>query len=114
MPPLPENLERLRAECEVEFTRGSGPGGQHRNVTESAVRLRHLPTGLVAQASERRSQRRNLTLALERLAEKLAARARRRKPRVPTRATRASKEERIQAKKVRAEKKKMRTKIERD
>ncbi len=78
-------LERLAAECLFDFFRGSGPGGQHRNTTESGVRVIHVPTGLRAQASERRSQARNREEALRRLAEKLAARARRRAPRIPTR-----------------------------
>ena len=38
----------LQVQCRVETLRSSGPGGQHRNKTESAVRLLHLPTGLVA------------------------------------------------------------------
>lgn len=38
----------LQMQCRVETLRSSGPGGQHRNKTESAVRLLHLPTGLVA------------------------------------------------------------------
>ncbi len=62
----------LLAECEVDTIRASGPGGQHRNKTESAVRLRHRPTGLVAQAYERRSQHENKAKALERLRQTIA------------------------------------------
>jgi peptide chain release factor len=51
--------------------RASGPGGQHVNRTESAVRVTHLPTGLQASASEERSQHRNRKLALARLGAKL-------------------------------------------
>ena len=64
--------EQLLAECEVDTIRASGPGGQHRNKTESAVRLRHRPTGLVAQAYERRSQHENREKALERLRQTIA------------------------------------------
>ncbi|HRC56200.1 MAG TPA: peptide chain release factor-like protein, partial [Kofleriaceae bacterium] len=46
----------LLAQCEVDRYRASGPGGQHRNKTESAVRIRHLPTGVSAIAEESRSQ----------------------------------------------------------
>ena len=57
----------LLAECRQTFGRRSGPGGQHRNKVETAVRLTHLPTGLVAEASERRSQEQNRRAALARL-----------------------------------------------
>jgi peptide chain release factor len=55
-----------------ETMRASGPGGQHVNRTESAVRVTHLPTGLQVSAMEERSQHRNRKLALARLAQKLA------------------------------------------
>lgn len=58
---------RVLAECEQRFTRRSGPGGQNRNKVETAVVLRHRPTGLVAEASERRSQGENRDRALFRL-----------------------------------------------
>lgn len=65
-------VEALLAECAVTRTRRSGPGGQHRNKVETAVVLRHRPTGLTAEASERRSQPRNLAAAAARLRLKLA------------------------------------------
>ena len=55
-----------------ETMRASGPGGQHVNRTESAVRVTHVPTGLQATAMEERSQHRNRRLALARLAKRLA------------------------------------------
>ena len=95
--------DRLLAECDVETYRGSGPGGQHRNRRDSAVRLTHRPTGIVVTATERRSQHQNKSVALERLAEKLAARSRRRRPRVATRPTKSAAERRLQGKARRAE-----------
>ena len=64
-------IEELEQECDIKFTRTGGPGGQHRNKAETAVRVTHRPTGLVVIASESRSQYRNRITALERLAEKL-------------------------------------------
>jgi hypothetical protein len=62
----------LLAQCAVDTYRASGPGGQHRNKTESGVRLRHQPTGVIAHADESRSQADNRATALERLREHLA------------------------------------------
>ncbi|WP_242394927.1 peptide chain release factor family protein [Anaeromyxobacter oryzisoli] len=95
----------LLAECEETFYIGGGPGGQHRNKTESAVRLAHRPTGVVVTATERRSQPQNRAAALERLRARLAALAHRPKARRATRPTRGSKERRLQAKKARGERK---------
>lgn len=70
--PTPRRLlalddRELLAQCEVDTFRGTGPGGQKRNKTESAVRLRHLPTGLVARSDDSRSQHENRGHALRRL-----------------------------------------------
>jgi hypothetical protein len=58
--------ELLRA-SEVDTYRASGPGGQKRNKTSSAVRLRHGPTGLIVIAEESRSQHENRAKAAQRL-----------------------------------------------
>jgi peptide chain release factor len=60
------------ADVAFEAMRASGPGGQHVNKTESAVRATHRPSGLVATAREERSQAMNKKLALARLAALLA------------------------------------------
>jgi hypothetical protein len=62
----------LFAQCEFDRFRASGPGGQKRNKTESAVRLRHTPTGLQSEANESRSQHENRVRALRRLRLTLA------------------------------------------
>ncbi len=64
--------DRLLADCEVRFTRRSGPGGQNRNKVETAVILIHRPSGCTAEASERRSQAENRRAACFRLRRLLA------------------------------------------
>ncbi len=107
--PLPEHLRRLLAECDVEAYASPGPGGQKKNRTASSVRIRHRPTGVVRIATESRSQTRNKALALERLGEALAARARRPRPRIATRPSAASGERRLEAKRLVAGKKRLRS-----
>src|SRR5215471_5713076 len=63
--------DQLLAQCEVDTYRASGPGGQKRNKTSSAVRLRHPPTGLLVIAEESRSQHENRARALRRLRQAL-------------------------------------------
>ena len=72
MPPVaphPSRLapESLLGECDVRRGRVSGPGGQNRNKVETAIFLRHRPTGVEASATERRSQAENLSKAVSRL-----------------------------------------------
>src|SRR5438067_6314972 len=68
--------EQLLAQCDVDTYRASGPGGQKRNKTSSAVRLRHAPTGLLVIAEESRSQHENKAKALKRLRRELFLRLR--------------------------------------
>jgi len=92
--------EELLIGCEESFFVGGGPGGQHRNKTESGVRLAHRPTGVTVTATERRSQGQNRAAALERLRARLALLAAEPKPRKATRPTRCSRERRLAAKKL--------------
>ena len=66
--PIPDLLQQ----CDVVRTKRSGPGGQHRNKVETAIVLTHRPTGLKAEASERRSQAQNLEVAADRMRRTLA------------------------------------------
>ncbi len=67
----------LLAQCRFDRFRVSGPGGQHRNRRDTAVRLVHTPSGVSAQASERRSQAQNRQTALARLRRAIALELRR-------------------------------------
>ncbi|MBL9080933.1 MAG: peptide chain release factor-like protein [Planctomycetales bacterium] len=68
--------QQLLQECSRRTTRRTGPGGQHRNKTETAVVLTHLPTGLCGEGSESRSQAQNLKAAIFRLRQALAEQVR--------------------------------------
>jgi peptide chain release factor len=81
MSQLPDDLQEIFEACRVLRSRGSGPGGQHRNVCESRITLDHLPSGLRVVCDDTRSQHRNLRQALETLRDRLAVLNRPRKVR---------------------------------
>lgn len=107
-------IEIRESDITVEFYRASGPGGQHRNTTDSAVRIRHLPTGIVVQASENRSQVRNREVAMERLKEALQRRERKAKKRIATQVSRAQRDKRLADKRQAARKKRLRSVTDHD
>ena len=107
---LPESDAALLQECEVETFRSSGPGGQHVNKTESAVRLRHLPTGVVVTAQQERSQHQNKALCLRKLRHKVAQLNYRQPARVPTRVPRSVQTRTLEDKARRAQVKRLRAK----
>ena len=72
MHPTQLSDDELLQDCLVERTKASGPGGQHRNKVETAIVIKYIPTGVSAQASERRSQHENKAVALDRLRLQLA------------------------------------------
>lgn len=107
---LPESDEDLLRECEVETFRASGPGGQHVNKTESAVRLKHLPSGLVVTSREERSQHRNKSICLHKLREKVRQLNDRPARRVPTRIPSSAKNRMLEQKGRRSRIKRLRSK----
>src|SRR5262245_2014961 len=94
----PTDRAALERDCDVDFFRASGHGGQNRNKVETGVRLIHRPTGITVTATERRSQRQNLDMAYERIAAKLDELQREEVPRVATQPTAGSKERRLEEK----------------
>lgn len=113
-PPYATDRETLEREVTVEVFRASGPGGQHVNRTESALRLFHPPSGVVVIAQDSPSQHRNRETAFERLAERLERLNRVPKRRVATRPSRAARERRVVEKKVRGVTKRGRGRIRDD
>ena len=72
MHPAELPTEKLIQQCAFRRQRRSGPGGQHRNKVETGIFVRHLPSGVEASATERRSQEQNRRQALFRLRIRLA------------------------------------------
>ena len=113
-PPYSTDRETLEREVVVDVFRASGPGGQHVNKTESALRLTHPPSGVVVTSQDSRSQFRNRETAFERLVEKLAKLNHVPKKRVPTKPSRAARQRRIEAKKLRGTTKQARGRVKGD
>jgi ribosome-associated protein len=94
-PPYRVDPNALERDTRVEIFTGGGPGGQHRNKTQNAVRLHHAPSGLMIVATERRSLEANRRAAFARLIERLEKLNEVKKPRRKTRPTRGSVERRL-------------------
>jgi ribosome-associated protein len=105
---IPDSDDDLLAQCEVDTFRAGGPGGQHQNKTDSAVRLRHRPSGLAVTCRAERSQLQNKQTCLRRLRQRLAALNEEPPERVPTRPTRAAQLRRLEEKARLSRKKRVR------
>ena len=113
-PPYATDRETLEREVVVEVFRASGPGGQHVNKTESALRITHPPSGVVVTSQDSPSQFRNRATAFKRLIERLERLNVVPKKRVPTRPGKAARERRIETKKQVGRKKATRGRIRGD
>ena len=102
--------EILKKQVIIETYRSSGPGGQRKNKVQTAVRLKHLPSGMTVVATEHRSQADNRKLAFERLRDRLIRLNRPKKRRIPTSVSLKAVEKRMEEKKIRSRKKRLRQK----
>jgi len=109
--PFATDRQTLERECRVEFFKATGPGGQHRNKRETAVRLVHGPSGLAVTAVERRSQAQNLEEAYRRLARRLEALNVVPKKRKPTKPSAAARTARLEDKAQQSRRKASRRKV---
>jgi protein subunit release factor B len=88
---LPLSDDKLIEECKFSAYRSSGRGGQHVNVTDSAVRLTHIPSGIVVTSQKHRSQYLNKMQCLSKLREVVKKRNYRKPKRIPTRISKSVK-----------------------
>lgn len=88
----------LARQCQAEAFHATGPGGQGVNTADSAVRMRHVPTGIVVVSRESRSQLQNRERCLEKIHAELVRRSKRPKVRKKTKPTKASQHRRLDAK----------------
>ena len=95
--------EEIERDCETSAFHASGPGGQGVNTTDSAVRMRHVPTGIVVVSRESRSQFQNRQACLRKIRAELRRRAIPPKVRRATKPTKASVRRRLEGKRRRAD-----------
>lgn len=102
------DLKTLKNQVSIESYKSGGPGGQRKNKVETAIRLKHLPSGITVVATEHRSQVENKRLAFKRLRELLIRLNQPKKHRLPTSIPSNAVERRIEEKKIISKKKGLR------
>ncbi len=105
------SADEIARACEVQVFRAHGPGGQGVNTTDSAVRMRHVPTGITVVSRESRSQFQNRAICLRKLRDAFAARARPPRVRKKRKVSAAAKRRRLEDKRLHAQKKALRRRI---
>jgi protein subunit release factor B len=106
--------EVLKQQVVIETFRSSGPGGQRKNKRETAVRLKHLPSGMTVTATEHRYQAQNLKLAFERLRERLQKLNQAKRHRIPTSVPLGVMERKKEEKRIQSMQKRLRQKLQKD
>ena len=104
----------LKKQVVLETYRSRGPGGQRKNKVETAVRLKHLPSGITVVATEHRSQSENRKLAFERLRERLIKLNRPKRRRIATSLPFTAVEKRLEEKQIRSRRKRLRQKSQKE
>ena len=106
------SADQIARDCEVQTFHASGPGGQGVNTADSAVRMRHVPTGIVVVSREERSQLRNRERCVEKIREACRRRAPPPRPPKKTPVSASQKRKRLEAKRARGKFKQLRRRVD--
>ena len=104
--------DEIARDCEVQVFRATGPGGQGVNTTDSAVRMRHVPTGITVVSRESRSQLQNRERCVRKILETCRRRAVPPRPRKKTRVPAAQRRRRLESKRSRGQLKQLRRRVD--